>query len=114
MKGPDRVCVRLAVQLRLFHALAGNDGRLVSAAELSETSGAEKLLIGKFSSSEASRGCLWEIKFLSFAVRIMRVLTASKFVGEAGPENYIATPLTKIMTNPPIESAARFMSVSQS
>ncbi len=53
MKGPDRVCVRLAVQLRLFHALAGNDGRPVSAAELAETSGAEKLLIGKFSSSKA-------------------------------------------------------------
>ena len=44
-------------------------------------------------------------------VRIMRILAASKYVGEANVESYIATPLTQTMTMPPIESAVRFTSV---
>lgn len=83
--GPDRVCVRFGVQLRLFHAVAGREGRPISAAELAESSGAEEL----------------------FIVRIMRILTGLKFVGEAGPESYIATPITKAMTIPPIDNAVK-------
>lgn len=40
-------------------------------------------------------------------VRIMRVLAASKYVGEASAETYIATPLTRTMALPPIEAAVR-------
>lgn len=42
----------------------------------------------------------------------MRVLAASRYVGEAGVESYIATPLTQAMTMPPMEAAVRFTSVT--
>ena len=37
----------------------------------------------------------------------MRILAASKYVGEASVESYVATPLTRTMTLPPIEAAVR-------
>ena len=40
-------------------------------------------------------------------IRIMRVLNASGFVGEASEENYTATGLTKAMTIPALESGVR-------
>lgn len=43
----------------------------------------------------------------------MRILTGLKFVGEAGPESYIATPITKAMTIPPIDNAVKSTSVPQ-
>lgn len=54
LKGPDRICVRLGVQLGLFHKVVGREGRPIDAAELAESTGAEKLLIGKCSSSKTS------------------------------------------------------------
>ncbi len=50
-------------------------------------------------------------KFPVHLVRIMRILAASKYVGEASAESYIATPLTRTMIMPPIEAAVRFTSV---
>lgn len=40
-------------------------------------------------------------------IRIMRVLNASGFVGEASEENYIPTPLTKAMIMPALESGVK-------
>lgn len=41
----------------------------------------------------------------------MRILAASNYVAEAGEESYIATPITRTMTAPPIEAAVRSVSV---
>ena len=50
-KEPDRVCVPTVVGLRLYHTLASKEWRSVGTVELAETSGVEKLLVGKPPSS---------------------------------------------------------------
>ena len=37
----------------------------------------------------------------------MRVLTAIGFAAEAGEQSYVATPLTKAVTIPPLEAALK-------
>ena len=44
---------------------------------------------------------------LTFPVRILRVLVAIGFCGEADLESYIATPLTMAMTALPLEAAVK-------
>ena len=46
-QGPDRMCVRIAVTLRIFHILAQREGRPISATELAKATGAEELFIGQ-------------------------------------------------------------------
>ena len=45
--GPQRLCLRLGIDLRLFSILAERDGLPISAAELASASGAEHLFIGQ-------------------------------------------------------------------
>ena len=49
VKGPDRVCVRLAIQLGIFHTVAKRNGLPINATELAAACGAEVLFIGKMS-----------------------------------------------------------------
>ena len=83
--GPERLCVRVAVDLRLFHILAQHGGKPVSASDLATESRAEA----------------------PFIIRIMRVLVAIGFVGESGRGIYLTTPLTMAMTAPPLEAAVK-------
>ena len=46
-KGPDRVCVRLAIQLGIFHTLTKRNGLPIDATDLAATCGAEVLFIGE-------------------------------------------------------------------
>lgn len=48
IKGPDRLCVRLAINLRIFHLLAAREARPISAEELASLCGAEHLFIGQW------------------------------------------------------------------
>ena len=41
------MCVRLAIQLGIFHNLKGRNGLPISAGELATACGAEELFIGK-------------------------------------------------------------------
>ncbi|CAF9943402.1 MAG: hypothetical protein ALECFALPRED_000295 [Alectoria fallacina] len=83
--GPERLCVRVAIDLRIFYTLAQHGGQPVSAAELAAASGAQA----------------------TFIVRIMRVLVAIGFCGEADVESYVPTPLTMAMTALPLEAAVK-------
>lgn len=49
LKGPDRLCVRLAVTLRIFHLLAAREGRPVGAEELASLCGAECSFVSQWS-----------------------------------------------------------------
>ncbi|KAK0506947.1 hypothetical protein JMJ35_010647 [Cladonia borealis] len=60
---------------------------------------------------------VWEMGSQQFAqrcnaetlliIRIMRVITAIGFAGEAGQQSYVATPLTKAIIKPALEAAAK-------
>lgn len=69
---------KLAVDLKLFDMLAGNDNKPLSVEELAERSGADVRLIS----------------------RSMKHLAAMNIVRETGVDQYIATPLTKAFTKP--------------
>ena len=47
LKGPDRVCVRLAIQLGIFHTLTKRNGLPIDAADLAASCAAEVPFIGE-------------------------------------------------------------------
>lgn len=49
LKGPDRVCVRLAITLGIFHTLNKRNGLPIDATDLAATCDAEVLFIGESS-----------------------------------------------------------------
>lgn len=83
--GQERVwqqaCLRLGIDLKLFHIIASKNGSPISADDLATEANAETLLI----------------------VRIMRVITTTGFAAEAGPQRYVQTALTKAITIPALE-----------
>ncbi|MCJ1346646.1 hypothetical protein MMC31_004864 [Peltigera leucophlebia] len=86
--GPQNTCLRLGVDLRLFHVLVEHEGLPVSASQLAESSQAEFLLI----------------------VRIMRVISSIGFAVELDEQTYMATPLTKVITSPALEGGMKLNS----
>ncbi|TVY78546.1 O-methyltransferase lepI [Lachnellula suecica] len=83
--GPQRMSLRVGIDLRLFHLLVESNGKPLSAAELAEKSNAEELLV----------------------VRLMRVLCSIGFAAEAGEQSYVATDLTRAITKPSLEAALK-------
>ncbi|MCJ1343168.1 hypothetical protein MMC31_001360 [Peltigera leucophlebia] len=83
--GAQCTCLRLGVDLRLFHVLVEHEGVPVSASQLAELSKTELLLI----------------------VRIMRVISSIGFAVELDEQTYMATALTKTITNPALEGGMK-------
>ncbi|KAM7218768.1 S-adenosyl-L-methionine-dependent methyltransferase [Rhypophila decipiens] len=78
------LCIRLAVDLRIFHILVARDGQPITSNELAAQCAAEEL----------------------FIARIMRILTSLSYASESGsiPPSYLATPLSKACTIPHLEA----------
>jgi len=90
---------RIAIEGGWFNALATADSP-TTAAELATMTGAEELLIGKYS---VTHTCLISVLILMvLVVRLMRVLTAAGIVDEKGPQTYGATAVTRALTIPKI------------
>ncbi|MCJ1347010.1 hypothetical protein MMC31_005230 [Peltigera leucophlebia] len=85
MRYISEVRLQLCIDLRLFHVLVEHEGVPVSASQLAELSKTELLLI----------------------VRIMRVISSIGFAAELDEQTYMATPLTKAITNPALEGGMK-------
>lgn len=105
--GSQRMALRVGIYLRLFHILVEENGTAISAVELARRCKAETLLISKcYPPIPRTPHSLTRLMF-AILVRIMRVITAIEFATEAGPQSYVATPLTKAMIKPTLEAAAK-------
>lgn len=92
------MCARVAIDLNLFDIIADANGP-ITAAELATKSNAQEQLISGFI------GTLKESYITdSFAVRLLRGLTISGLVGEAGDQVYEATPVTRHLTIRPVQA----------
>ncbi len=101
------MALRVGIDLRLFHILVEENGTAISAVELTQRYKAETLLISIcYPPVPRISHSLLRLIFLTL-VRIMRVITAIEFAAEAGPQSYVATPLTKAMIKPALEAAAK-------
>ena len=49
----QNICIRIAVEKRLLHAIAARDGKPVTAAELSSETGTDELLISESIQAES-------------------------------------------------------------
>lgn len=79
--------MRVAIDLRLFEILSESRDCL-TANSLAKQSGAEELLV----------------------IHILRVLSAIGFVREIGPQNFVATPISRAMTNHSLQAMVRTVS----
>ena len=105
--GSQRMALRVGIDLRLFHILVEENGTVISAVELAQRCKADVLLISTcYLPASLSHHPLLRLIFVTL-VRIMRVITAIGFAAEAGPQTYIATPLTKAITKPALEAATK-------
>ena len=105
--GSQRMALRVGIDLRLFHILVEEDGTAISAVELAQRCKAETLIISTcYLPASLSHHSPLRLIFMTL-VRIMRVITAIGFAAEAGPQSYLATPLTKSITKPALEAAAK-------
>ena len=101
------MALRVGIDLRLFHILVEENGAAISVAELAQRCKVESLLINMwYSPVPLTHQLLPRLIFIPL-VRIMRVITAIGFAAEAGPQSYLATPLTKAITKPALEAAAK-------
>ena len=105
--GSQRMALRVGIDLRLFHILVEKNGTAISAVELAQRCKAETLLTTTCYPPVTRTFCSLLRLTLMTLVRIMRVITAIEFAAEAGPQSYVATPLTKAMTKPALEAAAK-------
>lgn len=105
------MCLRLGVDLRIFHILVEHDGVPVSASQLAKLTKAELLLIG----TSASRHLNTKIKEsayittgnIALVVRIMRVISLLGFALEVDEQSYKATPLSRAFTVPALEAGMK-------
>lgn len=105
--GSQRMALRVGIDLCLFHILVEKNGTAISAVELAQRCKAETLLISICNPPVPRTPYLLpRLTFLTL-VRIMRVITAIEFAAEAGPQSYLATPLTRAMMRPALEAAAK-------
>lgn len=105
--GSQRMALRVGIDLRLFHILVEENGTAISAAELAQRCKAETLLISMcYLPAPLTHNSPLRLLFITI-VRIMRVITAIEFAAEAGSQSYLATPLTKAITKPALEAAAK-------
>ena len=77
----------------------------MSASQLAELSKAELLLIGRWISTLCYYVLITGLMVL--IVRIMRVVSAIGFAVELDEETYMATPLTRAITNPALEGGMK-------
>jgi hypothetical protein len=84
------MCVRMAVDLNIFHILAEAKGLPVTAADLASKTGADVKLI----------------------IRIMRVLTASGYGSEVGVETYSSNGVSESMLDPGMVASFRLAYVT--
>ena len=105
--GSQRMALRVGIDLRLFHILVEENGNPISAVELAQRCEAETLLISTcYQPVPPIHQLLPRLIFMTL-VRIMRVITAIGFAAEAGPQSYLATPPTKAIIKPALETAAK-------
>ena len=101
------MALRVGIDLHLFDILVEENGATISTAELAQRYKAKTLLISTcYLPASLSHHSLLRLIFMTL-VRIMRVITAIGFAAEAGPQSYLATPLTKAMIKPALEAAAK-------
>jgi len=102
--------IRVAIALDLFALVKDKEENGTSAEELGSLTGAEHALIG----SSPSLRRLEHPREDSFAkahlqVRIMRVLTAMGIFSEIAGQRYVATPISRAWTAPPLRDGTKHL-----